>query len=444
MRGMYLLDQQNVAISKNYILASSDQEPYIFPEVGEILKRELTLKIQEPLIKTYDQRSEKVLATTEYNLNNRIINDQVNLLGVGTYNDPSASARSVATNNQDALEGSVIDRKVTFKSDELQLIGSDADNYTLSLEGQDLTINGIIKPITVEVTGLTLQNRIYDGTTAVEIVDQTLNITGILPEDQVELEVDQLTAEFVDPNVGKNKEIFLKGLRLIGNDQNNYIIESSSFTKIRANILSKPLRIKPTSVIFSKIAEDPDPVFNYTYAAEDLITAADHQLFTGKLSRIRGEAEGNYKLTLGSLSAGNNYQLMLEDAWLQILANPKLKLLTSGLMFLAPEDLQIFLDLNSNSGSSYCEKSYNKAINMSKIQHFSKNENIKALFVTSEELKFQDPFKFGNGTIVVEQDSQDQEDQQTGSGDLVPKNSDSQSISNNLNNILDYFFSSID
>ena len=60
----------------------------------------------------------------------------------------------------------------------------------------------------------------------------------------------------------------------------------------------------------SKVFNTNDPTFTFT-ASEALIAGSS---FSGELSRIPGENAGTYSFTLGTLSAGSNYTLTLDDS----------------------------------------------------------------------------------------------------------------------------------
>src|SRR5439155_14490720 len=66
----------------------------------------------------------------------------------------------------------------------------------------------------------------------------------------------------------------------------------------------------------SKIYVSADPTLTYTNS-EGLLAAS----FTGALSRALGESVGNYAISLGTLSAGNNYSLSRDAASFEVTAN---------------------------------------------------------------------------------------------------------------------------
>ena len=83
---------------------------------------------------------------------------------------------------------------------------------------------------------------------------------------------------------------------------------------------SATVTIDPKEIIvraeskYDKVYGDPDPVFTYDLKdGDDDYTLIDGNTMTGALGREAGENVGNYNIYLGTLSAGNNYSLTLND-----------------------------------------------------------------------------------------------------------------------------------
>ncbi|MCL2074626.1 MAG: hypothetical protein FWH18_11940 [Marinilabiliaceae bacterium] len=82
-------------------------------------------------------------------------------------------------------------------------------------------------------------------------------------------------------------------------------------------ITQKPITIRATANQ-SKVYGEVDPVFSYTFSPA--LIGSDR--FSGALSRVAGNNVGFYAITLGTLSAGNNYNLNLISSNFQITAIP--------------------------------------------------------------------------------------------------------------------------
>ncbi|MCE2844655.1 MAG: YDG domain-containing protein, partial [Sediminibacterium sp.] len=177
-------------------------------------------------------------------------------------------------------------------------------NYTLSAQPTGITAD--ITPKLLTVTG-TVPVRVYDATTNTPGLTLDNNrISGDI------VNVSRTSAAFVNPNAGVNKDILLSGVSIIpGNDGDNYFLASPNVT-IQGTITPLPININANDTVKTEL--DPDPVFTFTHSPA-LYTP---EVFTGALSRISGETPADYPLTIGSLSAGNNYTLNLNSAKLTI------------------------------------------------------------------------------------------------------------------------------
>jgi gliding motility-associated-like protein len=177
-------------------------------------------------------------------------------------------------------------------------------NYTLSAQPTGITAD--ITPKLLTVTG-TVPVRVYDATTNTPgLVLNNDRITGDI------VNVSRTSAAFENPNAGVNKNILLSGINIIsGDDGENYFLANPNIT-IQGTITPLSININANDAIKTEL--DPDPVFTFTHSPA-LYTP---EVFTGALSRIPGETPADYPLTIGSLSAGNNYTLNLNSAKLTI------------------------------------------------------------------------------------------------------------------------------
>jgi hypothetical protein len=96
--------------------------------------------------------------------------------------------------------------------------------------------------------------------------------------------------------------IYVGAITLSGGLDNNYTF---SFVAANFDVTPKTITITPAPGQ-SKKEGDPDPLFTYTNSEW-----SDNVFFTGALGRIAGETVGYYAYTLGDLSAGTNYLLVM-------------------------------------------------------------------------------------------------------------------------------------
>jgi hypothetical protein len=125
----------------------------------------------------------------------------------------------------------------------LALTGTAAGNYTLT---QPVGLTANIGALGVSITsGITANNKPYDGTAAAMISSNNMVLVGVLPADtaSVTLSTNGYTASFASADVGDNIGVTVGGLTLTGSAAGNYLLSQPS--GLTANITA------PTPVIFS-------------------------------------------------------------------------------------------------------------------------------------------------------------------------------------------------
>ena len=122
----------------------------------------------------------------------------------------------------------------------IALSGADAGNYYLTsaaLSGN----NGVITPKSITVSGITADNRIYDGTTAATLTTTGYAFNGAIAGDTVILDPSSYSALFANRNVGVGKGVTVAGLGLSGGDAGNYLLAQP--TGLTATITPRPITI---------------------------------------------------------------------------------------------------------------------------------------------------------------------------------------------------------
>jgi hypothetical protein len=110
----------------------------------------------------------------------------------------------------------------------LSLSGADTGNYQLAFTSAFTTADIAARDLTV--SGVTANNKVYDGTTAA-----TLNLGGATPVgvesgDDVTLDTASAAGAFADENVGTAKLVTVSGLSLSGADASNYTLTQPTTT----------------------------------------------------------------------------------------------------------------------------------------------------------------------------------------------------------------------
>ncbi len=106
-----------------------------------------------------------------------------------------------------------------------------------------------IAPLQVKVSAGSYQmSKIYDGTLATGEITGELDISGILPDDDVHVEV--LPSSYTDPNVGGQDTFWIR-LSLKGEDSENYVL---STTSLQAPCSITPQTIEPKITVVGSYA----------------------------------------------------------------------------------------------------------------------------------------------------------------------------------------------
>ncbi|MFZ4111685.1 MAG: YDG domain-containing protein, partial [Ilumatobacteraceae bacterium] len=120
----------------------------------------------------------------------------------------------------------------------LTISGGDAANYTLTQPTTTASIG--IKTITV--TGITANNRIYDGTTGATslLITNSAVLAGVESGDTVTLSTTNAAGVFANKNVGTGKTITISGLTISGANAAEYTLTQPTTT---ASITTKELTV---------------------------------------------------------------------------------------------------------------------------------------------------------------------------------------------------------
>jgi len=146
----------------------------------------------------------------------------------------------VVTLNTGSATGTFSDKNVgigkTVSVAGLTLGGADAGNYTLTQP----TTTANITAATLTVTGITANNKVYDGNTTVTLNTSGATLVGVIGLDSVTLNTAGATGTFSDKNVGAGKTVSIAGLTLGGTDAGNYTLTQPTTT---ANITAATLTV---------------------------------------------------------------------------------------------------------------------------------------------------------------------------------------------------------
>jgi hypothetical protein len=129
------------------------------------------------------------------------------------------------------------DKLVTVSG--LTLLGADAAKYTLTQP----TTNADITAASLTVTGITANDKVYDGNSTATLNTTGAILVGMMPGDAVILNTVGATGAFTDPAVGTAKTVLVSGSTLSGMDAGNYTL-----TQPTANASITPAELMVTGI----------------------------------------------------------------------------------------------------------------------------------------------------------------------------------------------------
>ena len=151
-------------------------------------------------------------------------------------------------------------KTINYSAAELQ--GKDKDNYALD-PANFLTQTALSFAITakeITVTGITANDKVYDGTVNAQLNISDATLVGVVEGDDVSLANGGISGAFLDKNVTENKVVTVSGLTLSGEQAGNYLIASTTAT---ATI--SPKEITVTGIIASQKTYDGTTAVSLTY-----------------------------------------------------------------------------------------------------------------------------------------------------------------------------------
>lgn len=185
--------------------------------------------------------------------------------------------------------------------------GTDAGNYTLS-QPTGLTAN--ITAAGLTVSGITANNRMYDGGTTATLSTSGAALNGVAAGDTVTLSTAGATGAFATKTVGTAKTVTVSGLTVSGADVANYTLAQPTTS---ANITASGLTVSGITANNKSYDATTSATLNVSAAALVGVLGSDSvSLNTGNATGVfatkdvgAGKTVGVSGLTLGATDAGN-------------------------------------------------------------------------------------------------------------------------------------------
>ncbi len=177
----------------------------------------------------------------------------------------------------------------------------------------DLTLNATmtINPKNLTVSGMSAQNKEYDGTANASVSGGTLS--GKVSGDDVDATF-PTSGTFASTNVGSNIAVSIDDITLTGSDKDNYTLTQP--TGLKANITKRP--ITATARSYTIRQNTAVPALEYDITSGSLVPGDE---ITGALSvNATGTTVGTFDITKGTLEAGSNYNMTFVKGTLTVSA----------------------------------------------------------------------------------------------------------------------------
>ena len=159
-----------------------------------------------------------------------------------------------------------------------------------------------IKPREVEISGITANKKVYDGTKNAELDYSKVVFTRLIEGDALTVSA---AGTFADSNAAKGKTVTITSLVLGGRSASNYVLTADGQ---QAGTIAdiNPKRITVTADNLKKIVGGADPVLTYT--ASGLV--GEDTLFGIVVKRKSGEKVGTYAIKVSQKKGSNpNYRI---------------------------------------------------------------------------------------------------------------------------------------
>lgn len=168
----------------------------------------------------------------------------------------------------------------------------------------------VIEPKELTVTGLSAQNKTYDGTTAAIVEGGNLN--GAISGDDVSVDIPQ-SGTFASKDAGKNIAVEIEDIILSGSDKANYTLLQPAGLKATISKALITVNADDKFVVRGGII----PELTYTITSGELF---ENDEITGELStNANTSSVRDYTITQGTLSAGNNYDMTFNKGTLSVI-----------------------------------------------------------------------------------------------------------------------------
>lgn len=276
------------ADGKAYVIATAAETDDYLEATKEvtvtIAKKEVTVSGIKANNKEYDGTTDAKVDTGSANISGILSGDTLAVSANASFSDKNVGKdKTVALSN-------------------LALTGDDAANYVLASSGQQEEATASITPKEVTVSGISANDKIYNGNTNATLETTEATFGGKLDGDTLTISA---TGTFDNANVGEGKIVTISSLTLDGDSKDNYVLaDEGQQTTTKASITAKEVGLEWSNTELTYNGEAQKPTATATgLAGSDTCTVA--------VSGEQINAGDNYTATADSLS-NSNYTLPSE------------------------------------------------------------------------------------------------------------------------------------
>lgn len=276
------------ADGKAYVIATAAETDDYLVTTKEVTvtisKKEVTVSGIKAEDKEYDGTTDATADTSSATVNGLVSGDKV----------------TVSANASFASKDAGNDKTVNLSG--LTLAGDDAANYVLASSGQQEEATASITPKEVTVSGISANDKIYNGNTNATLKTTEATFGGKLDSDTLTISA---TGTFDNANVGEGKTVTISSLALGGDSKDNYVLaDEGQQTTTKASITAKEVVLEWSNTELTYNGEAQKPIATATgLVGSDTCTVA--------VSGEQTNAGDNYTATADSLS-NSNYTLPSE------------------------------------------------------------------------------------------------------------------------------------
>lgn len=210
-----------------------------------------------------------------------------------------------------------------YSTDDINTIIANNNNPTIN--------NALIDTVHIDMSALTLNNKVYDGTLNAVVNGLALDISAT----GLSLDTSNVTSVYDDKNVGTNKTVTVSGFALTGANAGNYYLADTSVILTTGEITKKDATITASDLLkcFVDVINGTADSVNFTdtgFVTGEGIVSVD----LASLGFAANSAQGNYTITPSNAVGAsgtdlNNYNITYDTGTLEV--QPRLEAFVSGI-----------------------------------------------------------------------------------------------------------------